>query len=452
VSGRNIPSELGTITLKAFPLILALPRVPRGLTTTSITAQCGRRFVISYLAILWILLLLGCGQSEDSIAKHVVAVKVARAERLDVSLTIRAPATLFPREQASLAARTTSPIRELRARKGDNVAAGQVLAVLENRDLQAQRQEADAAVMEAQANLERISSGTLVADVERARGQVAIAEAALNQAQKNYDRRAELFAQGAIPQRDLLFSETELAQAKTAFEVAKRTLELLERQSGGKEIRQAESRLAQAKARLQLIETQLQFTELRSPFAGNITEQFLYPGDMAKPETPIFTIMDLSIVVARAQVPEEQTGKIQLGQHAFFTPSGQDQGQFEGRITLVNKSVDPIRRAVEVWCEISNRLEQLRAGEFGTVSIITGIALQSVVVPLTGIQFIGGSHEGWVMVVDERHTVHKVQIEAGESFNGKAQIIRGLQGNELVVVEGGYGLPEGTVVTFTEKP
>ena len=244
-------------------MIRALPAVSQDLTTMLNAAPRRLRICISYCALSWILLLLGCSQSEDTVPKHVVAVKVARAERFDVSLTIRAPATLFPREQANLAARTASPIRELRARKGDNVSAGQVLAVLENHDLQAQRQEAEASVMESQANLEKISSGTLVTEVERARGQVAIAEAGLNQAQKNYDRRAELFAQGAIAQRDLLFSQTELAQAKTAFDVATKTLELLEHQSGGRDIRQAESRLAQAKARLQLIEAQLQFTELQ---------------------------------------------------------------------------------------------------------------------------------------------------------------------------------------------
>jgi len=452
VIGCNIAHEAGTIPLKVIYVIRALPRVPHDLTTMSNAAHCKLQSCIFFIVISCCVGLLGCSQSEDTVPKHVVAVKVARAEQFDVSLTIRAPATLFPREQANLAARTASPIRELRAHKGDNVSAGQVLAVLENHDLQAQRQEAEAYVMESQANLEKISSGTLVTEVERARGQVAIAEAGLNQAQKNYDRREELFAQGAIPQRDLLFSQTELAQAKTAFDVATKTLELLEHQSGGRDIRQAESRLAQAKARLQLIEAQLHFTELQSPFGGSITEQFLYPGDMAKPETPIFTVMDLSTVVARAQVPEEQTGAIRLGQRAVFTPLRQDQSPFEGRIRLVNKAVDAVRRAVEVWCEISNRSGQLRAGEFGTLSIITGVAPQSVVVPLAGIQFVGGSHEGWVMVVDEKRTAHRVEIKAGEAFDGKMQITQGLKGKELIIVEGGYGLPEGTEVTFTEKP
>ena len=137
--------------------------------------------------------LAGCAHEEEAPSKPVVAVKVVRAETADLKVTVRAPATLFPREQANISARVTAPIRELRSRKGDVVKAGQVLALLENRDVLAQRQEAHASVLDAEANLQKLSAGTLPTDIERARGQVMLAEASLNQAQKYYERRAELY-------------------------------------------------------------------------------------------------------------------------------------------------------------------------------------------------------------------------------------------------------------------
>ena len=131
------------------------------------------------------LLLAGCGaKEEEKEPKPVVEVKVAQAELADVQIAVRAPATLYPREQASVASKITAPIRWLGARKGDRVAAGQVLARLENRDLLAQRTEA----------------------LDRARTDLASTEAALNQAQKNFDRRQKLFEQGAIPNKELLVS------------------------------------------------------------------------------------------------------------------------------------------------------------------------------------------------------------------------------------------------------
>ncbi len=120
-----------------------------------------------------LLILAGCGAQEEETPKPVVEVKVAKAEAADVKITVRAPASVFAREQANISARITAPIRKLLVRKGDNVAAGQVLAQLDNRDLLAQRDEAAAAVTDAQANLQRVTSGTLPTDIERARGQLA---------------------------------------------------------------------------------------------------------------------------------------------------------------------------------------------------------------------------------------------------------------------------------------
>ena len=143
----------------------------------------------------FVLLLSGCAHQEETTEKTIVAVKVTAANRAEVRTTVTAPAMVYPREQANISSRITAHIRELRVRKGDPVAAGQVLAALENRDLLAQRDEASGALSDAEATSQKISAGTLPTDVEKARGQVTSAEAALNQAQKNYTRRSELYKQ-----------------------------------------------------------------------------------------------------------------------------------------------------------------------------------------------------------------------------------------------------------------
>ena len=380
----------------------------------------------------------------------MVEVKAARTEVADLDVTVHAPAAVFPRQQANIASRVTSPIRELRARKGDSVSAGQVLAVLENRDVRAQQQEALAALEDATAQLQKISTGTLPTDIERARGQLATAEAALNQARKIYDRRAELFKLGAIPARDLLVSQTELANANANYEVARRSLELLETQSREKDIRIAESRVAQARARLAQVEALLQFTELRAPFAGTITEQLLYPGDMAKPETSLFTVMDLAVAVARAQVPEAEAREIRLKQRCDFMPADSKDKKFGGKVSVVNKAVDPARRTVEVWCDLQNPDRWLRAGVFGAVDIVTGTAPKSILVPQSAVQFVEGTRSGAVLVVDGKRVAHKREVETGMISQGKVQIRSGLRAGELVVVEGGYGLPDGTEVRILE--
>lgn len=403
---------------------------------------------------VWVFTLLLClcacpkKEEEEAKPKPLVAVKVAKAEMADIRLAIKAPASLWPREQANISARITASIRELRVHKGDTVAKDQVLVILENRDLIAQREEAAAAVTDAEANLQKTTGGSLPTDIEHARGQVETTAAALDQAQKVYDRRAELFKQGAIPGRDLQQSQTDLAQAKTNAEVAKKSLDLLRTQSGEKDIAIARSKVAQALAHLNAAQAQLQFTELRSPFAGTVTEQLQYPGDMAQPGSPTLTVMDLSLVNARAQVPEDQVARIRIGQACEFV-SGDAPQPAAGQVTLINKAVDAQRRTVEVWCQISNPGNRLRANVFGEVSFLVGNS-SGVAVPQPAVQFNEGTHTGIVMVVDDKKIAHKREIEAGEVRDGKVQISKGVKAGEMVIVEGAYGLPDGTEVTLGE--
>ena len=390
------------------------------------------------------LLLVHCsGKKEEAEVKPLVTVKTAKAEQTDIPLTVNAPATLFPRTQASIAARITAPIRELRARKGDSVQAGQVLALLENRDLLAQRREAAATVADAQATLQKAASGTVPSEIERGRGQLETAQASLNQSQKIFDKRQDLFNQGAIPARDLLISQTELANAKTNVEVARKSLDLLKNQSADRDIKIAESRVEQAQARLALIDTQLLYAEIRAPFAGTITEQLQYAGDMCSPAAPIFTLMDIAVLIARAQVPEAGVAQIKLGQSCSFS-SGAEVSQ--GRVSVINKAVDPARRTVETWCEIARPAPSLRAGVFGQLSIATGSIQKATVVRASAVQFEEGTHNGFVLVVDNKSIVHKKDVEGGEIFDGKVEIKKGLQPGETVVVEGAFGTPDGAQV------
>ena len=338
-------------------------------------------------ALLLSLALLGaCSPAKvEPDAKPLVTVTVAEAEMADVQTSVRAPALVHPRQQASIASRITAPIRELLVGKGDRVAAGATLARLDSRDLLAQRAEATAT---------------------------------MRQAEVLADRRSHLFEEGAIPQRDLLASQTELAQAK---------------------------------ARLDLIGTQLTFAELRSPFAGRITEQFLYPGDMAQPGAPVFTVADVAVAVARAQVPPADAGPLRAGQACVFVPGDAPADSFPGKVTVVNPAVDPARRTIEAWCEIPNREGRLLPGTFGELRIGIGLASRSVVVPLGAVQLDEGTHKGSVCVVDAQKVAHRKEVEGGLVFDGKMQIVAGLAAGERVVVEGAYALPDGTAVRIADK-
>jgi multidrug efflux pump subunit AcrA (membrane-fusion protein) len=408
-----------------------------------------KRFLLPVLAAA--IVLGGCSKKEEAEPKPEVEVKLAPATVEDVEQSITGPATVFPVAQAGVAARNSAPIQRLLVRKGDNVAAGQTLAVLESRDVTAAKNEAAANVTEAEQNLQKTTAGTLPSDLERARGQMVAAEAAYKQADAIHGRRKSLFDEGAIPQRDLLVAETDLATTKANYEVAKLSYDLLKNQSNERDIRIAKSHVEQSQARLAQADALLSYTHITAPFAGTITEQFMFPGDMARPDAPVFTVSDLSKAVARTQIPESDSAPIHAGQACEFLPGGSAAGsgedkaaRYAGKVTVVNRSADPARRTIEIWCEIEKPPAALHPGVFGDVAIVTE-RTKGVTVPRQAMQFNEGTHTGWVMVV-EGGVAHKREVEADSAQGPRVHILKGLKGGESVVTEGVYGLDDNVRV------
>jgi multidrug efflux pump subunit AcrA (membrane-fusion protein) len=402
--------------------------------------------------ILISLLSAECGGPGATEPEVVVQVRVAAVEARDLEVTVVAPATIFPRREAKLAARLTTPIETLEARKGDSVRQGQVLARLVRNDLESQRAEMTAQVADAAANLEKVSSGTLPGDVQRANGEAETAAAALAEAEQIYKRRQTLLAEGAIPERELLISKTQYDQAQAANRTAQRSLKLLLESSREQDLRMAQSRLEQAKARLAFIETQLGYAEIRSPFDGSITEQFLYPGDMTKPDSPIFTVMDLSAAIARGQVPQGQAAGIREGQPCWFESIDSPEQRSRGKVSVVNQAIDPARRTVEVWCEIPNSGGALKAGAFGRLVAITATHARALTVPLPAVQFEEGKSEGIAWAVGSDNVAHERPVKTGVVSDGRVEILDGLLAGENVVIEGGYGLADGANVAVAPTP
>jgi len=407
---------------------------------------------ISWLAlIITALTAAGCSEEDTAEPRVVVAVQTVPAAATGIEATVRAPATTSALSEAKVASPITASIESLNVGKGARVRAGQILAKLVASDLEAQQAEAAARVADAEANLAKVSAGTLPADIERARGAVETAAAALAEAEVIYHRREALFEEGAIPRRELLLSKTKFEQAKTAHRVATRELELLRSRSQEQDRRIAQSRLDQAKAQLDYIRKRLSYTEVRSPFNGAVTQQFLYPGDMTGPGAPVFTVMDLSRVNALAQVPEDRAIDVALRQTCRFAPVDASGQQYQGIISVVNQAVDPVRRTVEVWCEIPNPKRRLRAGVFGNVSIVTARRPEAVVAPVAGVQFEEGSSRGVVWVAGADGVAHERKVNTGVRSGDRVEILEGLRPGEKVIVEGGYGLEEGIKVEATAR-
>lgn len=405
------------------------------------------------ISILAVLVVAGCGAPDEVVEPQVVVdVRTAEAVVQDIEEIAIAPATVFAKSEAKVASQLTAPIAGLEVQKGDRVRQGQVLARLRTADLDAQLADAKAQVADAAANLEKVSAGTLPTDVERAQGEVERTTSALTEAKQIYERRQTLVAEGALPERDLLTAKTQYDQAVSANRVAQSSLDLLTGKSRLQDTRIAESRLASAQAKLDLAAAQLAFAQIVSPSPGVVTDQFLYPGDMARPDAPLFTVMDLSVAVARGQFPEEKAGGLRVGQACRFTGVDASADAHQGKLTVVNQAVDPLRRTIEAWCEIPNSDGAVKSGVFGELTVVLDVHRDALTVPLAAVEFDLNRANGVVWTVTSDNLVRENHAKVGVVSAAAVEILEGLKSGDTVVVEGGYGLSDGLAVRLAEPP
>ncbi len=104
-----------------------------------------------------------------------------------------------------------------------------------------------------------------------------------------------------------------------------------------------------AKAHYENAAVQLSYAQIRSPINGIVADRSVYPGEMPASGTPIISIVDISRVVARANVPVKEAASIHVGRPARITGP---EGDLAGKVTVVSPAVDPNTTTVEVWVEL----------------------------------------------------------------------------------------------------
>src|SRR5437016_1227983 len=139
----------------------------------------------------------------DEEANVVVSVLVAKAERESIAAEVTALGTIFPLQEATVSSKIASQIKQMALLRNKAVRAGEVLVVLEARDLQSQRAEAAAAAQEARVNLRNVTGGTIPQTAAQDEKTLRDARANLANARSVYERRLRLYEQGGISKKDL---------------------------------------------------------------------------------------------------------------------------------------------------------------------------------------------------------------------------------------------------------
>jgi len=400
-------------------------------------------------------LITGCKKAEQSIDPEVT-VKVVHPRLGSISEQIPADATLAPFAQAALSPKITAPVRKFYVQRGSIVKAGQLLATLENRDLEAAALDNKGVYTSAQAAYETATRATAPEDYTKAQLDLTQAKGTLDLNQTIVSARSQLFAQGAIPGRDLDTAKATLVQSQAAYDIAKQHFEAVQEVSHKAMLENAQGQLASAQGKYLGAQAQLSYTEIRSPISGVVTDRPLFEGETAAAGTPVITIMDTSALLAKLHISQIQSQQLTQGARAEVTIPGVAD-HIAAKISLISPALDPGSTTVEVWLRVENPKNYFKAGT-AVHAVITGRAMSNaLLIPSEAVQTAADGTTKSVMVVvaadgsARRHTV-VLGIQTPETV----QVLSGITASDTVITTGAYGLDDGTKVkigaTATDKP
>jgi multidrug efflux pump subunit AcrA (membrane-fusion protein) len=396
-----------------------------------------------YLVMASIFVLGACSRPKDEAssgdeAASPTPVQVAIAKRGTMQAFVTAEAILYPVKQANVVPKISAPVERFLVQRGDHVREGQLMAVLEDRDLVAAAQESKELYRQAQAAYQSTTAATMPEDLTKAKTDVESSRQALEAATKVYENRQELLRQGALAQKLVDDAKVAMVQARSQYETARQHLNSLETVGRAEQLKSAQAQMEAAKAHYESAAAQVSYAEVRSPMNGVISDRPLNIGEMASSGSALVSIVDISRVVARASVPVREAASISAGRPATISGAG---GQLTGKVTVVSPAVDPSTTTVQVWVEAPNPGEHLKPGTTVQISIDAGSVPNAIIVPAAAIL---PSDEGGekIMVAGSDGLAHEHKVKIGIRSGDDVQILSGVKEGEQVITEGGLGLDD----------
>lgn len=263
---------------------------------------------------------------------------------------------------------------------------------------------------------DRVAEGQVLIEVEDAeyRHRVTQAEVELQQQRLSLERSEKMLAQGLVSAEEADAARSQMKAAEAAWELA--TLEL-------------------------------SYTRVQSPFKGRVVARSVDQGRTVSNGTVLFTLADLSRLLARVHVPAREFRNIQTDQPVQLVVDSTGD-RLEGRILLVSPVIDPTAGTIKVTVEVSDFPRSTRPGGFAEVSIVTDRHEDVLVVPRIAVLT---EHKERVVYVAADDTAARRVVEVGFEDDRFTEIVAGLGEGESVVVQGQRSLADGQKISILEK-
>jgi len=349
-------------------------------------------------------------QSRSTTAARVVSVSVTEARSGVVQEEILVTGALKPKEQVDVTAKATGRVEKMYFQVGDSLKKGDLIAELEDDELQQQVNRAVAA------------QGVV-------RASLAQRQAELSNAKAELDRAKQLFNEGLVPRQ-------EFESKQTQYEVVQA------------QVRLARAQEEQAKAELNELQIRLEQSKIHAPMAGHVARRYVDVGALVNASTPIIQLVNVAVLVTMANVPEREVRKLQVGNRATIQVDAFGDRKFEGRVARIGPVLDPATRSATVEVEIPNRDGGLKAEMFARVMLDLASTRPAVLIPREALVYRG--QQPGVYVLESKRPVFRT-IETGLTQGEDVEVLTNLRLGTSIVAHGASMLTEGDQIRIVSR-
>ena len=284
----------------------------------NIAPKLGNRHIIAIIVLLAAILVIG-GLWWWIRAGRIVSTDDARVKGTIVAVS----------------AKINGRVEKVLTNEGDNVQAGQRIAIIEEKEFQAQVEQAKANLSMSEAKLAVTLAGNRPQEIAQAGASVLQTRANMENARKNSERDEILYQKGAISVQQRDASKTAYDIAKAQFIAATEQYSLSVEGFRQEDILVAQAQVRLASAALKNAEIQLADTTITAPVSGVIAIKAVEPGEIVAFGQQLFNITNLADVWIGANIEETYIGRVKLGQHVEFTVDAYPGKKFTGQVIEV---------------------------------------------------------------------------------------------------------------------
>ena len=370
------------------------------------------------------------GRGGGRAGRPPMPVEFATARRAPLSERVLVVGNLIGAATVQAVPKVNGRLQSVEVQLGDAVRRGQVIAKVEDREIQEQVRQADAA--------HRVAEATI-----RQR------EADLKLAQTNLDRNRSLLERQLLPKQT--FDDTD---ARHQAAVAQLDL--------------ARAQFEQTKARLDELKINLANTIISSPVDGFVGKRFLDAGASVSPNVPVASLVDIRSVRMVANLVEKDVKRVTVGTRADIEVDAYPGETFNGRVSRVAPVFDPATRTAEMEIEVPNPGFRLKPGMYARVQLTVAVRQDAITVPSNAIVRLDGKPGVFVAAgpgagvtgngsapVERAATTGSstgndkvvaakfMPVETGISDGQNVEIVRGIGDGARVITTGAGALKDG---------